>query len=244
MTLSEPDPAPFPQHPPFTLPFRFFGSDRLVSLWPDLSKHPILTTFQWSPLVHSGVLRNFALLQPTSVKSLYDTSPQSILPGLVAVHLRRGDYNRHCPRLAAWHTGYNGLNAFPALPDRFELPPDGEDVEAYYMRHCLPTDDQIVERLRAVREQHPTLRRVYVLTNERSWWLNGLKKALQKDGWDDLKSSLDNRLDSAQTYVAMAIDMAIAEKAEVFVGNGVRFSRHSLTHPLVLAYRLLHVVFL
>jgi hypothetical protein len=51
--------------------------------------------------------------------------------------------------------------------------------------------------------------------------LNGLKGALQKDGWDDLKSSLDVRLDGEQGYVAMAVDMAIAEKAEVFVGNGV-----------------------
>ena len=28
-------------------------------------------------------------------------------------------------------------------------------------------------------------------------------------------------MDSAQKHVAMAVDMAIAEKAEVFVGNGV-----------------------
>ena len=51
--------------------------------------------------------------------------------------------------------------------------------------------------------------------------MNGLKGALQKDGWDDLKSSLDVRLDGEQNYVAMAVDMAIAEKAEVFVRNGV-----------------------
>jgi hypothetical protein len=36
-----------------------------------------------------------------------------------------------------------------------------------------------------------------------------------------MKSSLDVRLDGEQAYVAMAVDMAIAEKAEVFVGNGV-----------------------
>jgi hypothetical protein len=63
--------------------------------------------------------------------------------------------------------------------------------------------------------------------------LNGLKGALQKDGWDDLKSSLDVKLDGEQGYVAMAVDMAIVEKVEVFVGNGVslfffHFSRLSL----------------
>ena len=66
--------------------------------------------------------------------------------------------------------------------------------------------------------------------------MNELKGALQKDGWDDLKSSLDVRLDGEQNYVAMAVDMAIAEKAEVFVGNGVsllflRLSLPSLSLP-------------
>jgi hypothetical protein len=36
-----------------------------------------------------------------------------------------------------------------------------------------------------------------------------------------LKSSLDLRLDMEQQHVAMAVDMAIAEKSEVFIGNGV-----------------------
>ena len=34
-----------------------------------------------------------------------------------------------------------------------------------------------------------------------------------EDRWDDMKSSLDVRLDGEQGYVAMAVDMAIAEKA-------------------------------
>lgn len=102
----------------------------------------------------------------------------------------------------------------------------------YYMQHCLPTVEQLVERLRAVRKDNPGLRRVYVLTNAWGWWLNGLKSALQADGWDDLKSSLDIHLDAAQTYVAMAVDMAIAEKAEIFVGNGVSVVIFSLTCSL------------
>jgi hypothetical protein len=77
----------------------------------------------------------------------------------------------------------------------------------------------MVSKLHQLRDEHPSLRRV--LSNGWGWWLNGLKGALQKDGWDDLKSGLDVRLDGEQGYVAMAVDMAIAEKAEVFVGNGV-----------------------
>jgi len=140
------------------------------------------------------------------------------------VHLRRGDYRRHCPRLAGWHSTYNGFNQYPSLPDKFDPTPyedDRDTHQAYYMEHCLPTVEQIVEKLRSVRAENPGLRRVYVLTNAWGWWLNGLKSALQKDGWEDLKSTLDIQLDAAQVHVAMAVDMAIAEKAEVFVGNGV-----------------------
>jgi len=80
---------------------------------------------------------------------------------------------------------------------------------------------------------------VYVLSNGWGWWLNGLKGALQKDGWDDLKSSLDVRLDGEQQYVAMAVDMAIAEKAEVFVGNGVSLVFLLLSFSLRLSHSMI-----
>lgn len=100
-------------------------------------------------------------------------------------------------------------------------------MEEYYLQHCLPTVEQIVEKLNGLRKENPGLKRVYVLTNGWGWWLNGLKSALQKDGWDDMKSSFDIQLDSEQTYISMAVDMAIAEKAEIFVGNGVRHFLYS-----------------
>ena len=37
----------------------------------------------------------------------------------------------------------------------------------------------------------------------------------------DLKSSLNIRLNGEQGYVSMAVGVAIVEKVEVFVGNGV-----------------------
>jgi hypothetical protein len=118
-----------------------------------------------------------------------------------------------------------GFNQFPTLPDKFDPSPYSQQpyshIEAYYLEHCLPSVEQIVARLHALRIENPGLRRVYALTNGWGWWLNSLEIALRQDGWDEMKSSLDLHLDSQQKWVSMAVDMAIAEKAEVFVGNGV-----------------------
>lgn len=106
------------------------------------------------------------------------------------------------------------------------------------MRHCLPEVAQIVERLRTVREEHLGLKRLYVLSNGWGWWLNGLEKALLDDGWESMVSSLDLQLDAEQYYVSMAVDMAIAEKAEVFVGNGVSccYHCHVCTNSFILQF--------
>lgn len=143
-----------------------------------------------------------------------------------------------------------GLNQFSELPDKFdpylysptspssssttsleekeelESPSSPPTRESHYLLHCLPTIPQIVNKLHILRDVHPTpLHRLYVLSNGWGWWLDELKQALKKDGWGDMVSSADieKRLDAEQKWVGMAVDMAVAEKAEVFLGNGVSF---------------------
>jgi hypothetical protein len=41
--------------------------------------------------------------------------------------------------------------------------------------------------------------------------------------WEDVVTGNDLILDSEQRYVDVAVDMAIAEQVEVFVGNGVSY---------------------
>ena len=133
-----------------------------------------------------------------------------------------------------------GLNQFPSLPDKFNpesqlpSPASAKEKEEFYLEHCLPTYDQIRTKLHTVREENPRLRRVYLLTNGWGWWLSGLKGVLKGDGWDAMVTSLDIKLDEEQEHVAMAVDMAIAEKAEVFIGNGVRVSVDSFSLSLIL----------
>ncbi|KAG6333974.1 hypothetical protein ID866_5110, partial [Astraeus odoratus] len=206
-----------------------FGGPRILTLWEPLTSSPILTEFAWSPLVQSAIIRNFALLQPHAVKDIYATSsPQPTLHGLLAVHLRRGDYKRHCPNLAKWGARYMGINQHPLLRDRFDPFPYANDSalnEDYYLSHCLPTTGEVVARLRTVKREYHTqsgrwLTRVYVMSNEWAWSIDDLRRALKEDGWEDVVSSIDLQLDAEQYYVSMAVDMAIAERAEVFVGNG------------------------
>ncbi|KAG9310783.1 hypothetical protein JVU11DRAFT_8632 [Chiua virens] len=197
-----------------------FGSPRVLSLLDPLVASPILADFSWSPLVLSAVARNFALLQPRSAHDILDTP----LDGLLALHLRRGDYARHCPNLGKWGAEYMGINQHPSLIDRFDPRPFVNDTaakEAYYLAHCFPTTEQLIARLRQIRAEHPApLRRVYVLSNEWASSLAELKVALERDGWTDVTTTVDMLLDAEQHYVSMAVDMAIAERAEVFVGNG------------------------
>ncbi|KAK7466092.1 hypothetical protein VKT23_004817 [Stygiomarasmius scandens] len=215
----------------------FFGSSRhIIPAFESLRTSPILRDFSWSPLVLSAISRNFAVLNPPNLKDLFDQSQSSTIKGLVAIHLRRGDFDGHCLFLLKWRVLYMGLNMYPGIPDSFDpdryLRQTAEYTEndkeksrllkPYYFQHCLPEIDQIVTRLRTVREENPSLdlNRVYVLSNGKASWLNRLGGELKGDGWEDVRSTVDLRLDSQQKYVSGAIDMAIAEKAEIFIGNG------------------------
>jgi len=197
--------------------FILFGDTRILSLWPGLSKSPIYTDFKWSSLVQSALNANLPIIHPAATGSSHAT-----LPGLVAVHLRRGDFKGHCKYLIRWNAEYMGFNRFPDMLDKFDSSKDrpAEVLRQYYMQHCMPDVDQVVERLRTVRMANPGLNRVYALTNGKVSWITELKDALRENGWVDVTSSLDLQLDSAQKHVSMAVDMAIAEKAEVFLGNG------------------------
>jgi hypothetical protein len=93
---------------------------------------------------------------------------------MLALHIRRGDYLKHCKNLASWSAGYMGLNKFPELPDRFSPPAMSSSQEnalhEEYRAHFFPEIDDIVTRVREVRTSLlpiMKLARVYVLTNGR-----------------------------------------------------------------------------
>ena len=132
-----------------------------------------------------------------------------------------------------------GFNEFPGLPDRFsppEVPSAGNaspEELTRYRAHCFPDIAQIVARVREVRTSllpATPLSRVYVLTNGRPEWLAELKDALQEDArasglhaWTHIGTSRDLRFTREQQHSAQALDMAVAQRADVFLGTGVSY---------------------
>jgi hypothetical protein len=216
---------------------------KAADLWPRLSASPIFTSIGWSENVHSALRVNAARFlspknpsnRPSSRVPLPITAPEqamdaSVIPGLLALHVRRGDFESHCQMLADQAFPFHSFNTLSDLPDPF-LPPRPDDAErgAIYARRCFPSIAEIVNRVKEVRELEVgrELKRVYVMTNGDQEWVGELKAALVRiGGWDEDVNAItigtDMVLTQEQYWVAQAVDMDVAGRAAVFIGNGVR----------------------
>ena len=194
--------------------------------------------FSWSTLVELAFDNNREVISPTSPfepplssSPVHGLARYSHIPGLLALHIRRGDFQSHCiDVLARRSIGFAGFNSFPSLPDHWNLSDDISDHEkkAIYTRHCFPDIDMIVERVEAVQntEEGRALAQIYIMTNGSPSWVSKLKSALRaKHHWSHISSSRDLMLSPEQKYVAQAVDMLVAQRAQVFIGNGVSLRR-------------------
>ncbi|KAJ6575776.1 hypothetical protein DFH09DRAFT_1031906 [Mycena vulgaris] len=245
--------------------YMFIGSDKVVSMWPSYGDSPTLKEYAWSSLITRALSRNFALFSSTSPPpalapflSRITTTPGAgssdhpypltafapyrasapPIPGLLALHVRRGDYDQHCNNLADWGSDFNAWNLFgrpdiraagryPALPDYFNVPDGTSRRDAAYA-HCWPTPEAIVARVRALRAVSESgadfpaqaLKMVYIATNGAPEWVAALAALLKADGWDSVASSHDMRLARDEFAVAQAVDMGVLVAAETFIGVG------------------------
>ncbi|EIW78825.1 hypothetical protein CONPUDRAFT_91259 [Coniophora puteana RWD-64-598 SS2] len=166
-----------------------------------------------------------SIASSSAISSAASSSTTTRIPGLLVIHARRGDFVKHCRYLFTERIQWQAFNSFPSLPDHVELPLKGSsepiDEEAL-MPHCFPGIDHIVETVRRVRDEHSLpLTRVYIATNGKREWVSELEGALwELRGWDGVASSRDLDLTWEEKFVSQAIDMQVAERAEVFLGNG------------------------
>lgn len=207
----------------------FFGSPESLSLWPTFSTSPVVTGFKWSATVLSALERNVPLIAGRSLSKHTSRDLENVL----ALHLRRGDFESHCTHMTKYASGYNSWNLLPELPDRY-IPVDTPSIEdprdiAEFMRHCWPSINDIVRRAQQVKNDHemlglPRLDAVYVLTNGDKKWVAELKTALleSRSEWKTVTTSHDLSLkEGPERLAAQTIDMAIASDVGSLIGNGV-----------------------
>ncbi|KAF8515214.1 hypothetical protein JB92DRAFT_2717801, partial [Gautieria morchelliformis] len=156
------------------------------------------------------------------------------LPRLLAVHLRRGDFEQHCAGLERDSAGWQGINEAEGLMDRYTPPLGGLQTpaeHAEFARHCWPSIDDVMRHVRRVRqeweeglrgriERHWRLNTVYVCTNGDTVWWDAITSALRADGWEVRGSADMDFVRDSERIVGLAVDMEIAARAEVFIGNG------------------------
>ena len=217
----------------------------MLDAWSSLFKSPILQEFAWSPLVELAFDQNREVFAPTTayVPPLGSIpmappppgfiSPSAAryapIPGLLALHIRRGDFQEHCANLARWGSGFEGFNDFAEMPDKFHYPQDTDDDTRIALQrpHCFPSIDEIVQRAVAERaaqhaQGHAPLTDVYIMTNGADEWVAELKaKLIASGGWRSIASSRDLQVNWEQKFVKQAVDMLIGQRAQVFVGNAV-----------------------
>ena len=212
-----------------------FGNSRVLSLWESFSRSPTSRLVEPSPIVKAAVTRNEYNLLSRGPHPQHNGTSRNPYDRMLAIHIRRGDYKHHCLHLGRWNSTFYSWNLLEQLPDSFVPPPGGKPGKntrenmATYMEHCLPTSEVIVHKARESRGEFKarsktgfkTLDTLYLLTNERGVWLENLKTVLKADGWHTIVTTRDLILDREQTEVNMAVDMEIARRAAIFIGNGV-----------------------
>ncbi|KZS88755.1 hypothetical protein SISNIDRAFT_396922, partial [Sistotremastrum niveocremeum HHB9708] len=207
--------------------FKLMDNVKIVSIWEEISKSPVLTEFMWAPMVN-WVYERYVHRMASMPESWKVPDPRTkyTIPGLLVIAVRRGDYQGHCHNLAKWGLPYNVWAMVPALPDsqldRSGYPSD-ED-HANVLRHCWPTEEQMLEKLREVRDYTKgSLKNVYIMSNGQLDFLDKFKEMILADGWENVVHTLSPEvvMESREEKMAsVAVDMEIARRAEAFIGNG------------------------
>jgi hypothetical protein len=113
-----------------------FSTLRGLPLLPDLLASPVVTDLHWSPLVHGAVQRNLrawgwvagvgsdnrssarsALQEQHRADTSLAADTQAPLRRLLALHLRRGDFDMHCATLAYYNATWQSINAAEGVVD-------------------------------------------------------------------------------------------------------------------------------
>lgn len=118
-----------------------------------------------------------------------------------------------------------GFNRLPNHPGNENVPPPPDTVEAtrlgVYVVKCQPDYTAIIHRARRLRKNHPLLRTVYLITNPagESSFVEEVRKWLRSDAWNEVYAGAGDF--GVNGIERAGVDVEVARRAGVFVGNGV-----------------------
>ncbi|WVN91186.1 uncharacterized protein L203_106443 [Cryptococcus depauperatus CBS 7841] len=213
----------------------FFNSRAPLELYDSFIKSPVMEHFAFSPRVLTILNNHMDMLAPGSL--LYDIegvreaksnseSMVGVWKHVLALHIRRGkDWERVCSEKGETSAPFVSFNKLSLLPGNENIPPSPKMVQAtrlgLYRAKCLPQTLDIISRARRLRKNHPLLKSIYILTDDVDDQTKELKMWLQSEGWENVWLGKEDVWPGwKEKEVGVAVDMEVARRAGVFVGNG------------------------
>ncbi|KDR82465.1 hypothetical protein GALMADRAFT_87810 [Galerina marginata CBS 339.88] len=238
-----PEDDPFPE----TFDIWFWSTERSISLWDEFKVSPVSRLLGTSGIVQSAIDDNRRLFHSNGQSTSKDPF-DNVLSIHVRRGDFKEACLEHAAENSTFYN-WNLLSFLPdkfyppaATPGI--IIPKGRntpDNEAIFLARCLPSAASITHKVQMAREAYlqasPMPARgslkpnrllrskrpldvLYIMSNDRTVWLDNLKDALRKDGWDRIVTSGDLKLNSEQKDVSVAVDMDIGRRSAVFIGNG------------------------
>ncbi|KAJ7594587.1 hypothetical protein C8J56DRAFT_1044313 [Mycena floridula] len=209
--------------------WRYLASSGVHAIWPSFQKY-LADYFEWPSNIQTMISQAQAALNLRPEPSSTDGEPY------MAVHLRRGDFEDHCRELAESRTGFTTWSTLPIFESSVFPPALDVSNQSSVIEHCYSSLRRILAAMDQQLRTRPHVRALYAL-HDGAWdHLNvyiqfyKLEEALksperaQAAGWSGgLKLITHSGMLPVQWGERdwkVAVDMELARKAEVFIGNG------------------------
>ncbi|KAJ7703221.1 hypothetical protein B0H17DRAFT_1042316 [Mycena rosella] len=196
----------------------FLASPAIHPIWPSF-QHYLSLHFKWS----AHILDIAERARPTEP--------------YMALHLRRGDFEDHCRGLASSQTGFTTWATLPGLNDAVFPPSLDPTNYTSVMEHCYPSLRRILDAIDSQARANPHINGLHVL-HDGAWdhplvYLQYFKleaavkspARILRAGWKGgpmkvVTHSGTLPVGRGESDWAVAVDVELAIKASVFIGNG------------------------
>ena len=210
----------------------YLASPGIHTIWPSFQKY-LSNHFKWSDNVLAIVDRAQEKLRLKSGSADVSSEREPYM----ALHLRRGDFEGHCKSLAERQQGLTTWATLPLLQSAMFPPLLDTSNATSIMEHCYPSLYRILDAVSHQARSHPHLRTLHIL-HDGAWdhplvylqvykLAEALKNAAwaEKQGWKNgpmlrVTHSGDLPIANGERDWSVCVDVELARRAEVFIGNG------------------------